>query len=70
MVLGTTTAQVDALPRPGRPHVIMAWQRGAEGRKHLSGTALYSADGTLLAQAEATWIAVDPETVRPVGGRA
>jgi hypothetical protein len=45
----------------------MAWQRGEQGRKHLSGTALYTADGRLLAQAEATWIAVVPTTVRPVG---
>jgi hypothetical protein len=70
MVLGTMTARVDALPAPGAPHVVMAWQRGEEGRKHLSGTALYAADGTVLAQAEATWIAVDPTTVRPAGGTA
>ncbi|KRE58919.1 hypothetical protein [Phycicoccus sp. Soil748] len=67
MVLGTMTAQVDDLPVAGAPHVVMAWQRGSEGRKHLSGTALYAADGRLLAQAEATWIAVDPTTVRPAG---
>ncbi|GAB3077509.1 hypothetical protein [Pedococcus soli] len=65
MVLGTMTARVDTLPVAGEPHVVMAWQRGEEGRKHLSGTALYAADGTLLAQAEATWIAIDPATIRP-----
>jgi hypothetical protein len=70
MVLGTMTAQVDRLPRPGEPHVVMAWQRGAEGRKHHSGTALYAADGAVLARAEATWIAVDPESIRPAGGTA
>ena len=68
MVLGTMTAQVDALPQAGEPCVVMAWQRGAEGRKHFSGTALYAADGAVLAQAEATWIAVDPGTIRPAGG--
>ena len=67
MVLGTMTARVDELPSPGAAHVVMAWQRGEQGRKHLSGTALYTADGRLLAQAEATWIAVDPTTVRPAG---
>ena len=70
MVLGTMTAHVRELPAAGEPHVVMAWQRGAEGRKHLSGTALYAADGRLLAQAEATWIAVDPTAVRPAGGAA
>jgi hypothetical protein len=67
MVLGTMTAEVDRLPQPGEPHVVMAWQRGAQGRKHLSGTALYAADGALVARAEATWIAVDPEQIRPAG---
>lgn len=70
MVLGTMTARVDALPVAGEPHVVMAWQRGEQGRKHFSGTALYAADGALLAQAEATWIGIDPTTVRPAGGVA
>jgi hypothetical protein len=65
MVLGTMTAQVAALPAAGEPHVVMAWRRGGEGRKHLSGTALYAADGRLLAQAEAVWLAIDPTAVRP-----
>lgn len=65
MVLGTMTAQLHALPVPGEPHVVLAWPRGSEGRKHRSGTALYDAHGRLLAQAEAVWIAVDPESVRP-----
>jgi hypothetical protein len=65
MVLGTMTARVLALPAVGEPHVVLAWQRGAEGRKHHSGSALFSAGGELLARAEATWIAVDPTTIRP-----
>ncbi|MEO6411405.1 MAG: hypothetical protein ABIO48_02355 [Pedococcus sp.] len=70
MVLGTMTAQVAALPTVGEEHVVMAWPRGGEGRKYHSATALYAADGRLLAQAQATWIAVDPKAVRPVGGTA
>lgn len=70
MVLGTMTAQVASLPAVGEEHVVMAWPRGGEGRKYLSGTALYAADGRLLAHAEATWIAIDPKAVRPVGGPA
>ncbi|MFH5823221.1 hypothetical protein [Georgenia sp. AZ-5] len=65
MVLGTMTARVHALPDAGAEHVVMAWARGVQGRKHLSGTALHAADGRLLARAEATWIAVDPAQVRP-----
>ena len=70
MVLGTMTAQVASLPAVGEEHVVMAWPRGGEGRKYHSGTALYAADGRLLAQAEATWIAINPSAVRPAGGSA
>jgi hypothetical protein len=66
MVLGTMTAEVDRLPAVGEEHVVMAWARGSEGRKHWCGTALYAADGALLAHADATWIAIDPAAIRPV----
>ncbi len=65
MVLGTMTARVLALPAVGETHVVLAWQRGSEGRKHHSGSALFTPGGDLLARAEATWIAVDPTTIRP-----
>ena len=65
MVLGTMTVHLLALPEVGVAHTILAWQRGSQGRKHLSGSALYSPDGRVLARAEATWIAVDPATIRP-----
>jgi hypothetical protein len=65
MVLGTMSARVHTLPAVGEPHVVLAWQRGSEGRKHHSGSALFSSAGDLLARAEATWVAVDPATVRP-----
>ncbi|WP_448072146.1 hypothetical protein [Georgenia yuyongxinii] len=65
MVLGTMAAQVLQPPAVGEEHVVVAWPRGGQGRKHFSGTALYTADGALLAHAEATWIEVDPATVRP-----
>jgi len=65
MVLGTMTARLHTMPAVGAPHVVLAWQRGSEGRKHHSGTAVFSPDGELLARAEATWIAVDPATIRP-----
>lgn len=65
MVLGTMTATVRALPRAGEPHVVMAWPRGGQGRRFLSGTALYDAAGRLLARAEATWVSVDPSSIRP-----
>ena len=65
MVLGTMTTRVHRLPEVGEPHVVLAWQRGSDGRKHHSGSALFSPTGELLARAEATWIAVDPTSIRP-----
>ena len=65
MVLGTMTARLLALPAVGEPHVVLAWQRGSAGRKHHSGAALLTEGGEVLARAEATWIAVDPTTIRP-----
>jgi hypothetical protein len=66
IVLGTMTATVRELPAVGEPHVVMAWPRRHDGRKYYSGTCLYAADGRLLAQAEAVWIAVDATAVRPL----
>lgn len=65
MVLGTMTAQVDTLPTGGRPHVVVSWVSGQEGRKLFSHCLLYGPDHDLLAHSEATWIVVDPASVRP-----
>jgi hypothetical protein len=41
---------------------VLSWSRGDEGRKRHASSALFTADGRLLAHAEQTWIAID----RPV----
>jgi hypothetical protein len=69
MVLGTMAAVVHELHALGQEHVVVAWGRGGEGRKHYCGTALYAGDGRLLAQADATWITIDPAAVRPAGSQ-
>ena len=44
-------------PVPGLdPLVVFAWPLGEEGRKRFAGTAVATADGTVLARARATWI--------------
>lgn len=56
MVLGRMACRIDASPVPGETHVVQGWLRGGEGRKVLTGSALYDAAGQVLAVAEATWI--------------
>lgn len=60
MVLGTMTAQVFTPPVVGEEHVVLSWSRGDDGRKRHAASALFTADGELLARAEQTWIAIDP----------
>ena len=61
LVLGRMTLQRIADPVPGADHVAVGWTVATEGRKTFSGTALYDAQGKVLAVAEQTWFAVDPE---------
>lgn len=58
MVLGRMACRIDELPAAGEPHVVQGWALGGEGRKALTGSALYDASGRVLAVAQATWIAI------------
>jgi hypothetical protein len=40
---------------PSADHIVTGWQIGVDGRKMFAGTALFTADGRLLAVAKATW---------------
>jgi hypothetical protein len=59
LLLGRMAARIEARPRPGERCVITTWPTGRDGRKRLADAAAYGEDGTLLAVARATWIAVD-----------
>lgn len=56
-VLGRMTARVDAVPAPDTACVLTGAVSAVEGRKAQVHTALYGAQGELLAQARSTWIA-------------
>ena len=56
MLLGRLGARVDRAPAPGERCVVAGWPLGWEGRKGYAGTAIWSAEGDLLACARATWI--------------
>jgi hypothetical protein len=68
MVLGRMTARVLSTPRPHDDCVVVGQLRGTDGRKAFTSSALYSANGALLATATATWLQVDPASVVPRAG--
>ncbi len=42
---------------------VIGWDLGHQGRKRNCGTAVFDADGTLVAKAEGLWIVVKPELI-------
>jgi hypothetical protein len=57
-VLGTMRAAVGAPAAVGDPHVAMGWEIGIDGRKLQCGSALTTADGTVLGWSHQTWIRI------------
>ena len=55
-VLGRMTARLLRVPDAGEACVVTAWPLAEEGRKLFAGTALFAADGELLALACQVWI--------------
>ena len=56
MVLGRIKGEVHRRPEAGAPLIVAAWHLYDEGRKHGAASALFTADGELLAQTEQLWI--------------
>jgi hypothetical protein len=56
VLLGRMAAEIDRLPEPGKPHVVLGWRMGEDGRKRYAGSALLTAEGEVLARARSTWI--------------
>jgi hypothetical protein len=54
--LARLTARIDAPVEAGEEHVVMAWPIDADGRKRRAGSAVLSAEGEVLARAEALLI--------------
>jgi hypothetical protein len=63
VVLGRLTASLEGRVEVGAPHVIVSWLERSEGRKRLTGVALFSAEGERRAAARAVWV----ELARPLG---
>jgi hypothetical protein len=55
-LLGTMTCEVLRRPAAGETTMVVAWPIERSGRKLISGTALYSAEGELMARSHQIWI--------------
>lgn len=69
-VLGELAVDISRRVVAEEPLVVTAWQAGAQGRKRTSGSALWDAEGSLVAHAEATWIVLDESHHRSFGVRS
>jgi hypothetical protein len=63
ILLGELTVARYEAPLAGQTYIVTAWEISAEGRKHDTGTALFSADGRCLAAGRGTWFEVEPGLV-------
>ena len=55
-LLGTMTCEILRRPAVGEPCIVLAWPIEASGRKRVAGTALFSAEGELMARSRQIWI--------------
>ncbi len=56
ILLGRMSARQFAPVMVGEEHIVIGWRMGGEGRKRISGTAIFSAAGELRARARSIWI--------------
>jgi hypothetical protein len=68
LVLAQMCARVESPPQAGSSYAVVGATRRTEGRKTWAATAMFDADGRLVAQAEQLWIAVTPEVVARLQG--
>lgn len=65
--IGRMHAGVHRRPGPGEPLIAAGWMISKNGRKRISGSAIWSRDGEVLARAVASWIALTPDQLRTFG---
>lgn len=63
-VLGRITVEVRHLPHTSERYVVVGEQRVLDGRKTHTAATLYGPGDEVVATAEHTWIAIDPEEFR------
>jgi len=58
-VLGELAVHIGRIPGCGHQLIVTGWEIECSGRKHKTGSALYSAEAEVLAFAQATWFEID-----------
>jgi hypothetical protein len=59
-LLGAMTCEILRRPKAGEPCIVLAWPLERSGRKLISGTALFSKTGELMALSHQIWIGRAP----------
>ncbi len=62
-VLGTLHAVILDPVWAGEEHIVIGWRGPVQGRKHHAGSAIFTAEGKLVAKADALWIELQEGTV-------
>ncbi len=60
LLLGEMAASISGQVRVGERCVVIGWELTRDGRRHYTGTALFSESGELRGLARATWFEIPP----------
>ena len=55
-MLARLTGRLEGAVEPERPHVVVSWGLGVDGRKRHAAAALFAPEGALVARSRALWI--------------
>ena len=58
-LLGEFSVRIDGPVYIASEYIVVGWEINRDGRKHLTGTAIYTVEGELLAVSRATWFDID-----------
>jgi hypothetical protein len=59
--MGELSVRIHNALSAGEESVVAGWQAGHEGRKYYAGSAIYGADGRVVAVGHATWLEIPRE---------
>jgi hypothetical protein len=58
IMLGRMTAEIRYQPKVNEKCIVIGWSKGNKGRKHFTGTAVFSESKGLCAVADSVWITI------------